>query len=253
MRSRTQRSRRSEAPRTSPIRRCRADRSAIIVDGDRRVCFGARARQRRGRIIGEAAAQHSPQNCPDIVNDIADRWHGGRGRIDGDDIGSRLRAGVARRVGRRHREAMCPGAQRSRRGEAPRPGAIRRRRADRGAIVVDGDRRVSLGTGARQRRQGVVGHGAVQHRPQNQPDIVGDIADRRHGRRRRIDSNRVGSRLPTGIARGVSRRNAEAMRTCAQRRRRREAPGPGTVRRRRADRGAVVVDGDRGIRLGTGT
>ena len=213
MGSRTQRRRRREAPGPGTIRRCRADRGAIVVDGNRRVCFGARTRQRRGSVIGEAATQYRPENCPDIVNDIADRWHGGRGRIDGDDIGTRLRAGVARRVGRRNGEAMCPRAQRSRRREAPCACTIRRCRPDRGAVVVDGDRGIRLGTRTRQRRGGIIGHAAVDDAAEDRTDIVGDIADRRHSRRRRIDSDRVGGRLPTGIARGVSRRDGEAMRT----------------------------------------
>ena len=148
---------------------------------------------------------------------------------------------------------MRPRTQRCTWCEAPRSGSIRRCRPDRGAIVIDRDRGIRLGTRTRQRRGRIVGHAAVADAAEDRTDIIGNIADGRRGGRRSVDGDRIGGRLCAAIACGVGRRDGEAVRPCAQRRRRREAPGPDTVSGCRPDRSAIVVDGDRGIRLGTRT
>ena len=203
MRSRAQSGCRRKAPRTSPIRRRRADRRAIVVDGDRGICLGTRTRQRRSGVVGHPAAQHRPQNCPDIVGNRSDHRNCRSADVDGDCIGSRLSAGVARGISGRDGEAMRSRAQSGCRRKAPRTSPIRRRRADRRAIVVDGDRGICLGTRTRQRRSGVVGHPAAQHRPQNCPDIVGNRSDYRNCRSADVDGDCIGSRLSAGVARGV--------------------------------------------------
>ena len=203
MRSRAQCGCRGETPGPGTIGGRRADCGTVVVDGDRGIRLGTRTRQRRGGVVGHATVQHRPQNCPDIVGDRSDHRDCRSADIDGDCIGSRLSAGVARGIGGRDGEAMRSRTQSGCRRKAPRTSPIRRRRADRHAVIVDGDRGIRLGTRARQRRGGVVGHAAVQHRTQNQPDIVGDIADRWNRRSADIDGDHIGRRLCAGVARGV--------------------------------------------------
>ena len=227
---------RREAPPAVRVHHHGADRLVVVID-DHGVARLALAGNRRLRLVGRAAV------IDDVARAVRDgrcncaRHHG----VDGDQLGRRRRAAVARRIGLHGIDAVRTVRQRHVRREAPPAVRVHHHGADRLVVVIDdhGVARLAL---AGNRRLRLVGRAAVID------DVARAVRDgrcncaRHHG----VDGDQLGRRRRAAVARRIGLHGIDAVRTVRQRHVRREAPPAVRVHHHGADRLVVVID-DHGV------
>ncbi|MDR8769952.1 hypothetical protein FEP92_00315 [Burkholderia multivorans] len=221
-------SRRCEAPVARCVGRCRAQQRRAVVNIDRAARLRG-ARERRRRVVGAATGNDCAKDRTNVVCHTSNDRRSRRRNIAGHRHRCR-RTRVAGCVAGRHTDLRANG-QRCRGRVGPCSGRIGRHRCVRCAVAirVDLNRRACFG-GARQRR-------AIRWI---------------HRRRRR--SSRIHRQIKrrtrhTDVARRIRCRHCQTMCAFAEGRRRREAPVPRRVGRRRAKQRRTVVDVDCAARL----